>query len=145
MLTTTDRLAYGRSGPGAVKGGADRPGPDAKLGANHVDRVDVGDEHPPPELRPQRLEEDLSGGGDAAADDHAIDAQQHEHVAHANAQILSGGDQALLGFAVSGMGGLHALLDGRPPADGDDRVSFRQGLEAAPVAAVAEGTVGEDG
>src|SRR5260370_2282418 len=69
---------------------ADRARPDAQLAAHDGDSRDVCDVHACRELITNGIQEEVSGGGDAPSDHYAVDAEQGDDVAGADAQVAAG-------------------------------------------------------
>ena len=117
--------------------GPDRPGPRAELGGHDLDLGQRRRVHAVPHLRPDRVEQEVAGRRDAAADDDPVGRQDGDHVADPDAEIAADLGQPGQCPGVAGPGRFDRRLGRRGPARRGDPVGTRERLETAVVAAAA--------
>src|SRR5260370_9229974 len=123
---------------------ADRARPDAQLAAHDGDSRDVCDVHACRELITNGIQEEVSGGGDAPSDHYAVDAEQGDDVAGADAQVAAGVLQPVQRAPVPSLARRDSSFNaGLSPRFGDP-TRLGATLQPPTVAAAAHRTVRDD-
>ena len=95
-------------------------------------------------LGPDRVEQQLAGSRDPAADDDPVRGDDRDHVADPDPEVAPDAREPVERPLIAGPGCRDGGFDGLGPAGLGDAVGPGEGLEAAVVAAVARRTVGVD-
>src|SRR2546426_3544463 len=130
MYSYLDKMQVGVDGVRGEQRRSDRAGPDAELGTDDLDPVHIRHMNATHELPPERVEQDVAGRGNPAADYDSIHTDQYDHVAGADPQVAPGIDQTLLGTRVAGSRRGDRLLNARLAASRGDRIGPGQRFQA---------------
>ena len=109
-----------------------------------LDLVERRRPDPPPHLGPDRVEQQVAGRRDPAADDDPVGRDDRDHVGDADPEVAADLGQPGQRPRVAGPGRCDRLLGRRRPAGRGDPVGPRERLETAAVAAAARRPVRVD-